>query len=105
MKFLGFEFRRFKEEKSTVNSVEPVVIHEFEEVVTKATVVELWTVKWYPLSHDYFDSYKRKDPNHLAFTDKVAAEDYAAQLRKALKLLGDKGRDVWVERQNNPTNV
>jgi hypothetical protein len=108
MKLFGFEFKKFDTKPSVVESVEPVQIHRFEEQTTKAEVVELWIVKWYPLVNRYTyteGSYEHGKLNHLAFTSKDAANEYAEQLRKALKLLGDRNRTVTVERQNNPTNV
>ena len=106
MKLFGFEFKRFQDKPSTVNSVEPVEIHRFEDQPMKVEVVELWIVKWRPMKKRYDDWYIVPDLNQLAFTDKQAAEEYAEQLRKAIRLLGDsKSREVWVDRQNNPTNV
>lgn len=108
MKLFGYEFKKFDTKISTVQSVEPVQIHRFEEETTKVEVVELWIVKWFPLVHKYQfidDTYEHGTLNHLAFTSKDVAEEYASQLRKAISLLGDGKRVIKVERQNNPTNI
>lgn len=108
MKLFGYEFRKFEKTPSVVESVEPVQIQRFEEEVTKVEVVELWIVKWFPLinRYSYTDgSYEHGTLNHLAFTSKDVAEEYAEQLRKAIRLLGDGKRRIIVERQNNPTNI
>lgn len=106
MKILNFMFKPFSKDVSTVESVEPIQIHRVEETPKQVEVVELWIVKWYSLYHYVGDSWRQKDLNHLAFTSKDVAEEYAEQLRKAINLLGDEyRRKVVVERQNNPTNV
>ena len=108
MKLFGYEFKKFEKTPSVVESVEPIQIQRFEEETTKVEVVELWIVKWFPLVNRYShtDGYYEHDTlNHLAFTSKDVAEEYAEQLRKAIRLLGDSRRVIKVERQNNPTNV
>ena len=108
MKLFGYEFRKFEKTPSVVESVEPIQIQRFEEETTKVEVVELWIVKWFPLVHKYQfidDTYEHGTLNHLAFTSKDVAEEYAEQLRKAIRLLGDGKRVIKVERQNNPTNI
>jgi hypothetical protein len=106
MKILGFEFKQFSKEVTTVQSVEPIEIHRTEEVPKQVEVVELWIVKWYSLHpRSYSDTWQTGDLNHLAFTSKVVANEYAEQLKKASQLLGDTYRKVLVERQNNPTNI
>ncbi len=107
MKILDFMFKPFSKEVSTVESVEPIQIHRVEEAPKQVEVVELWIVKWYSLHPRTYSSYWDTGKlNHLAFTSKNVADEYAEQLRKAIKLLGDsKYREIAVERQNNPTNI
>lgn len=106
MKILDFMFKPFSKEVSTVESVEPIQIHRVEEAPKQVEVVELWIVKWYSMEYRYTNCYEHSDLNHLAFTSKEVADEYADQLRKAINLLGDTyRRKVVVERQNNPTNI
>lgn len=106
MKVLNFLFKPFSKQATIIQSVEPIEIHRTEEVPKQVEVVELWIVKWYSLHRrSYSDYWGAGDLNHLAFTNKVAAQEYAEQLGKACKLLGDTDRRFVVERQNNPTNV
>lgn len=108
MKLFGYEFKKFEKRPSVVESVEPIQIQRFEEDTTKVEAVELWIVKWFPLVNPYKyteGKYEYGTLNHLAFTSKDVAEEYAEQLRKAIRLLGDGKRVIKVERQNNPTNI
>lgn len=107
MKILKFLFKPFSKDVSTVESVEPIQIHRVEETPKQVEVVELWIVKWYSLyPRSYCSYWDTGELNHLAFTSKNVADEYAEQLRKAINLLGDSyRRKIVVERQNNPTNV
>lgn len=91
MKFFGFEFRKLEDSMTTVE------------------MVETWYVSWYSLTVCPFTPEEKgfagTRKNVQAFTDKKLAEEYAEEIRSAIKLLGHKGYTVEVKKQHTPSNI
>jgi len=85
MKIFGFEIRKFEKRTTTIE------------------VIETWCVKWSSLHRDFIDKGIQKI-NVQGFMTKEGAEEYAKELIDARRLLGDKGWDVQVYKQETPTN-
>jgi len=85
MKILGFEIRKFEKHASEIK------------------IIETWCVKWSSLHRDIIDCGVQKT-NVLGFPTKDGAEEYAKELRDARNLLGDKGWNVVVYKQETYSN-
>lgn len=85
MKIFGYEFRKFEQSTTTIE------------------VIETWIVKWESIHRDCIDNGK---PNIelQSFITKKDANFFAGELISARKLMGDRGYNVKVYKQNSPTN-
>lgn len=86
MKIFGYEFRKFEEE------------------VTILDTVETWVVEWESLHRDIINMFDPKK-EFKTFTRKDQAALFKKELEDCVKLLGDKSRSLKLYKQQNHSNV
>ncbi|AHK11616.1 hypothetical protein S140_209 [Shewanella sp. phage 1/40] len=70
----------------------------------RGRAVETWVVSWRSVYCSVGDHY-HTNQHFQSFVNKNTAQEYANELKRARKLLGDKDLGVYVEKQTPPTNI
>lgn len=86
MKIFGYEFRRFEEKTTTLETV------------------DTWVVEWSSLHRNIIDTFDTES-EFKTFTRKDQAELFRKELEDCARLLGDKGRMLKMYKQKNHSNV
>ncbi|WP_269519496.1 hypothetical protein [Alteromonas sp. BMJM2] len=86
MKIFGYEFRKFEEQTTTIETV------------------ETWVVEWEVMVPKYRDWYE-PTPKFKTFVSKDQAEMFKKELQSCIDLLGDQRIKPKVYKQEHSTNA
>jgi hypothetical protein len=88
MKLFRFKYKQTKENPTEVNSI------------------ETWVVKWKSLYKDRgYSSFWESNPEYMTFFSEEDANDFADELKCAVKLLKNTHQTVKVYKQEPPSNL